>query len=428
MEKRTFFVEGMTCSVCERTLENALSALDGVQRVKANCVKGELEVEFSAPCTAEKAERAIEAAGYSLASKRHTKSDAVYILFILLALYLVARHMGITEIFQSFPTADETQVGYVMLFVIGLLTSVHCVAMCGGLNLAQSMSGSDGHPLRGSILYNLGRLTSYTLIGGILGFIGEKAAVTLQVRGIIGVAAGIFMLAMGVCMLSGVSMPRFLHVKLPRFISRALSALRARGSFGIGLANGLMPCGPLQSMQLYAIACGGFLAGAAAMFSFCLGTVPLVLACGAAAGMIKKNWRRGMLRVGACLLVLMGFFTLQNNLALSGISLRGSVGESEMLSASVEGDRQYITTTLHPNGYDNIEVTVGVPVVWTVLVDEENLNGCNREILLTAFDQKVPLSAGEVTIEFTPKEVGTYTYSCWMGMLRNTITVVEKSV
>ena len=55
----------------------------------------------------------------------------------------------------------------------------------------------------------------------------------------------------------------------------------------------------------------------------------------------------------------------------------------------------------------------------------KNLNGCNNEIVLSAFNQQVKLTVGEVVIEFTPTEEGTYTYSCWMGMLKNTITVVE---
>ncbi|MCD7770069.1 MAG: sulfite exporter TauE/SafE family protein, partial [Oscillospiraceae bacterium] len=188
--------------------------------------------------------------------------------------------------------------------------------------------------------------------------------------------------------------------------------------------NGLMPCGPLQSMQLYAIASGSLVAGAASMFFFCLGTIPLVLLCGTAAGLLKMKWRRRMLQAGAALLVLMGVFTVQNNLVLTGFTLPGtSSGSGDVIEAVVDGDTQYVTTTLHANGYDDIQVVAGIPVVWTIEVEESALNGCNKEIILSAFDQQVTLSAGEVTITFTPEEQGTYTYSCWMGMLKNTITV-----
>lgn len=68
--------------------------------------------------------------------------------------------------------------GYGMLFVIGLITSVHCIAMCGGINLSQCVPRE--HPdqtgaaaaLLPAVLYNLGRVISYTAIGFLLGFAG----------------------------------------------------------------------------------------------------------------------------------------------------------------------------------------------------------------------------------------------------------------
>ncbi|MCD8322229.1 MAG: sulfite exporter TauE/SafE family protein [Oscillospiraceae bacterium] len=424
MEKQSFHIEGMTCDGCERVLELAVSRLEGVHAVQADRQKGLLEAEFSSPCTPEQITQAVQSAGYSVVTRPKSKGNAIWFLVILLGLYAIARQLGLTELFQAFPTVSEEQVSFLALFLIGLLTSVHCVAMCGGLNMAQSLGSEGQHPLRGSLLYNLGRLTSYTLIGAVLGFIGEKAAISLQVRGVIGLLAGLFMLVMSVCMMGGFSLPRLVRFRIPKGLTNALASFRAHGPYAIGLVNGLMPCGPLQSMQLYAIASGSLVAGAASMFFFCLGTIPLVLLCGTAAGLLKMKWRRRMLQAGAALLVLMGVFTVQNNLVLTGFTLPGtSSGSGDVIEAVVDGDTQYVTTTLHANGYDDIQVVAGIPVVWTIEVEESALNGCNKEIILSAFDQQVTLSAGEVTITFTPEEEGTYTYSCWMGMLKNTITV-----
>ena len=424
MTQQQFYIEGMTCSGCERTLENAVARLEGSHAVHADRRSGQLTVHYAAPCTEEMIVQAVEKAGYHVTDGPCRKGDGVYLLVILLGLYVIARQLGWTEFFQRFPTISGEQLGYAALFLVGLLTSVHCIAMCGGLNLAQSMSSGSRSPLFGSVLYNLGRLTSYTLIGGALGLIGEKAAVTLQIRGAIGLAAGFLMLMMGVCMLGGFSLPGF---RLPGPVGRGLSALRKHGAFAIGLANGLMPCGPLQSMQLYAVASGSFLTGAASMFFFCLGTIPLVLLFGTAAGALKMNWRRRMLQLGSALLVLMGLFTVQNNLALAGVLLPGTGNSGNMLvTAAVEGGTQYVATTLHANGFDDIQVVAGIPVVWTIVADEASLNGCNNEIVIPAFGQQVKLEAGTTTITFTPEHTGSYPYSCWMGMLRNTITVIDK--
>ncbi|MBQ7801435.1 MAG: sulfite exporter TauE/SafE family protein [Oscillospiraceae bacterium] len=428
MENQRFYIGGMTCSGCERTVERAVSQLKGISSAQADHRKGQLDVEFAAPCTREQIAGAVQKAGYDVTDKPKSLGDALYLLIILLGLYVIARQLGWTEVFRAFPTVSGQQMGYIALFLTGLMTSVHCIAMCGGLNLAQSIGSKNVHPLLGSLLYNLGRLTSYSLIGGILGFIGEKAAITLQVRGLIGLGAGILMLFMGICMLTGFSLPRAFRIKLPARLAKGLNAFKKYGPFAIGLVNGLMPCGPLQSMQLYAIASGSFFSGAASMFFFCLGTIPLVLLFGTTAGILKRKTKQLMLQLGSAMLILIGLSTTQNNLALTGVTLPWAVGSGEngVITATMDGGVQRVSTTLRANGYDDIQVTAGTPVIWTIVVDEEALNGCNNEIYLPAFNQQVKLEVGTTTISFMPKEPGTYPYTCWMGMLQNTITVTEE--
>lgn len=417
----------MTCTGCERTLQRAVSRLEGVSNVVADYTKQTLRVTYEEPCCPEQIRAAVEAAGYQVVERAGRNLSGLCILIILLGLFVIARQLGWTAVFQVFPVVGTERVGYAALFLIGLLTSVHCVAMCGGINLSQSVTGAAAHPLRRSILYNLGRLTSYTVIGGVLGLIGEAAAVTLRARGIIGLAAGACMVLMGINMLGHFGFLRKLSLKLPVPLARGLASMGKHGPFAIGLVNGLMPCGPLQSMQIYAIASGGLLAGALSMFSFCLGTIPLVLLVGAAAGALRLNWKEKMLQLSAAALVLFGLFMVQNNLALAGVTLPSSAGSTKPapIAAAVEGDAQYVTTYLRANGYDDIEVTAGIPVVWTIVAEEGSLNGCNNEVVLPAFDQQIRLTEGENIITFTPEAAGTYAYSCWMGMLRNTITVKE---
>lgn len=124
----------------------------------------------------------------------------------------------------------------------------------------------------------------------------------------------------------------------------------------------------------------------------------------------------------------MGVFTIQNNLALAGISLafsKSTAYTSDTVVAVVDGNKQYLTTTLHVNGYDDIQVVAGIPVEWTILVENDALNGCNNELVLLFANQQIKLVEGKNIIEFIPEKAGQYTYSCWMGMLRNTITVLE---
>ena len=61
------------------------------------------------------------------------------------------------------------------------------------------------------------------------------------------------------------------------------------GPFYIGLLNGLMPCGPLQAMQIYALGTGSFVMGAASMFFFSVGTVPLMFGFGVLSSILSKK-------------------------------------------------------------------------------------------------------------------------------------------
>lgn len=116
---------------------------------------------------------------------------------------------------------------------------------------------------------------------------------------------------------------------------------------------------------------------------------------------------------------------LQNNLALAGVTMPSMMQQTNgtVVTASVNGDKQYVTTELHANGFDDLSLKAGVPVVWTIIVDDANLNGCNNEIVLPEYNLQIKLHEGENVIEFNPAQKGTYTYTCWMGMLKNTITV-----
>ena len=93
--------------------------------------------------------------------------------------------------------------------------------------------------------------------------------------------------------------------------------------------------------------------------------------------------------------------------------------------ADYRGDMQYITTKVDYGSYESLVVRRGVPVEWTIVVPEGKLNGCNGEIVVPAYDLSVKLHEGENVVSFTPAEAGTVPYSCWMGMIKSSIKVVE---
>jgi uncharacterized protein len=428
-------VSGMSCAHCELTIEKTLSAIKGVTNVKASFGKGLVTFSYDENIVSvEKIKSAVNQLDYKVVEndlkvKESGNSQALYILIILLSGYVILKSLGLLEFTNFFPKI-QSSMGYSVLFIIGLLTSLHCVAMCGGINLAQSVNAAKRgeSTVLPNLLYNLGRVVSYTIIGGIVGALGSVISFGGGLRGAVAIFAGVFMVIMGLNMLNVFPWLRRFNLKMPKFISKKISRKRSgkHSSFYIGLLNGLMPCGPLQSMQLYALSTGSFFAGAFSMFLFSIGTVPLMLGMGILSTKLNKKFMEKMLSVCAMLVVVLGVGMLSNGLVLSGVMIpQFQAGNKTSIETQIDGNYQVITTPLEFGTYPAITVKAGIPVKWIITAEQGKVNGCNNELIIPKFNIEKELTEGENVIEFTPTKAGQYSYSCWMGMIRSTITVVE---
>jgi plastocyanin domain-containing protein len=219
---------------------------------------------------------------------------------------------------------------------------------------------------------------------------------------------------------------------MPRGLARRIDERKgaSKSPMIVGLLNGLMPCGPLQAMQLYALSAGSAAAGALSMLLFSLGTVPLMFGLGALSSVLSKKFTRKVMTVGAALVVFLGLSMLSQGFVLSGLSLdflsgTAASNAAEAPAASVEDGYQIVTGTLRSGRYPAITVRAGIPVKWTIDAPEGSINGCNNRMLIPEFGIEHKFTTGANLIEFTPTETGRFPYSCWMGMIRGTITVVD---
>ena len=90
-----------------------------------------------------------------------------------------------------------------------------------------------------------------------------------------------------------------------------------------------------------------------------------------------------------------------------------------------ENGVQIVRSTLQPGSYPDITVRVGEPVKWMIDAARENINGCNNRIIIHEYGIEYTFREGENIIEFTPEETGSFSYSCWMGMIYGNITVTK---
>ncbi len=436
-------VEGMTCTGCETRIENAVKKLNGIMNVKAIYSSSNVYVTYDENAvklntiieTVEKLDYKVKNRPISNTPVKKSEwpgaGQIAGIAVIILALYIIIKN---TVGFNFVPEVNQSM-GYGVLFIIGVLTSLHCVAMCGGINLTVCVryktvtEDSKFSKLKPSVLYNIGRVISYTIVGGIVGGIGSVVSFSGTAKGIVAILSGIFMVIMGINMLNIFPALRKLNPRMPKIFTRKVHENSgSRGPLMVGLLNGLMPCGPLQAMQLYALGTGSALSGALSMFLFSLGTVPLMFGFGAVSSFLSSKFTHKMLKISAVLVLILGIIMLNRGIALSGFNPSAVLGTATSGGgvARIEGNVQVVNTKLDSGRYSPITVQKGIPVKWTITADSSDINGCNNRLNIPEYNiANIQLQAGENIIEFTPNGEGNFVYSCWMGMIRSNIKVVN---
>lgn len=463
-QKTTIYLQGMTCQLCADRIEKCLRAQPGVEQAQVDFGSRRAAVRYDPEATAlETLCVAVEATGYGASTVPPVRQQAVIALELaaLWVGYFLLEHFGLLNALVPSQLADSTM-GYGMLFVTGLLTSVHCVAMCGGIGLSQSLAGVTQASAKPLLQYHLGRLLSYVTLGAILGglggLIGGAGGLSYGFQGTLKLLAGLAMVLMGLNMLA-------LLPRLPKLPGLKWKRPKGLSPFGIGILNGLMPCGPLQSMLLLALSSGSALRGGLSMISFCLGTLPLLLGFGSIAAWLGKCFTAAVLKAGAVLIAVFGLSMLSQGGALTGLftpkALLLGTGwlclvlflrkaaipgwqkflaacallacilciprllpeQSAMDAARMEGDIQVVNSTLSAGSYADIRIAAGVPVRWEIYADEDEINGCNNRMMCRALGLELTFTPGENLLEFTADTPGVYAYSCWMGMIHGTITV-----
>lgn len=428
----------MVCTSCEIRIEKAVKKLKGVKLVKASYRKSVVTIEFdSSICTTAEIIVSIKKAGYNVDksnSKANTSSEIFSIISIVLVAILIVilgQNSGSFNISSSL----ASKVSFGALFVIGLFSSLHCVGMCGGIMLSQCITinnNSKFENLKPSLLYNLGRLISYTIIGGIVGGLGSIFSLSTFTQGFISLLAGIFMVFMGLN-IYGFKSLRFFNIKLP-WSKCSNSSNKKRTPFIVGLINGFMPCGPLQAMQVYALATGNIVSGALSMFFFGLGTIPLMLLFGAISSFFTSKNTKVLLKISGAIVLVLGISMSNRGLSILGVNLipsniisnntESSSTPNSKAIAVINGDEQILKISATASGYSPKTTYIQKGIKTKLIIDGDTITSCNNEVIFPSLNIKKTLSKGENIIEFTPTDEDI-NFSCWMGMKRAQIKVVD---
>ncbi|MFN8278467.1 MAG: sulfite exporter TauE/SafE family protein [Chitinophagales bacterium] len=168
---------------------------------------------------------------------------------------------------------------FLSAFTLGILGSFHCIGMCGPIALALPAAGPTiGSRIYGALLYNLGRTFTYAIFGWVFGYFG-KALILSGFQQWLSILTGlaVFLVLVFPSIKIPNLVPGFLLQRIKNSIGQLFRQRTYSSLLAIGALNGLLPCGLVYAAVAGAISAGSPLYGAAFMWIFGAGTLPVML-------------------------------------------------------------------------------------------------------------------------------------------------------
>ncbi len=285
MKNYTLHVSGTHCASCKILIEDILGNQDIVKGVHVNLKKEIVHIDTDSNSSPEELAslltEKIKSHGYTLSVDKIIKekqSDdiiwkAIPIGLVFLVLFFILQKSGILNLGIGGKTTPATS------FIIGLIASVSsCLAIVGGLvlSLSAKVMQDDGKSAKKPfILFHLGRVLGFALLGGLLGLIGKAIGINFMFSAILGLIASTVMILLGLNLVgvfkkSKLTLPSNLFAYFRKVEHATIAPIL------IGIGTFFLPCGFTQSMQVVALSSGSFISGMGLMLAFALGTLPML--------------------------------------------------------------------------------------------------------------------------------------------------------
>jgi sulfite exporter TauE/SafE/copper chaperone CopZ len=331
-QSHTFHVNGMHCKSCALITEQTLDEIVNVSDAKVNAHQQSVSVsgdfgEKTEEEIAEELSKKLSPKGYSLSVEKiavEKKWEEFWIagplagLFVLL--FVLLQKIGIV----NFVNTEEMTYG--TAFFIGIVASVSsCMAVVGGLVLSMSATfDKEGDRIKPQLLFHIGRLVSFFLLGGMIGAIGSAFQLNAFGNFFLSFLVGIVMLVMGINLLDVFHGAKRFQIAMPKVLSKqALKASNMAHTVTpllVGVATFFLPCGFTQAMQVYALSTGNFLVGGFTMLFFSLGTFPALAVLSFSGVGVAQGKQKGIFfKTAGIIVIAFAFLNIINSLAVIGI-------------------------------------------------------------------------------------------------------------
>lgn len=312
--------------------EKELKQLPHVHEAKTSLEYNMVEVvgefgEKHPELIAEELTQVLEKYGYTLSLEKQ-KHDAhwgdfkiaVPIALGFVLLFLILQKLNIVNLINT------GEVNFSTALLIGFVASVStCMAVVGGLVLSISANfAKEGDKIRPQVLFHVGRIVSFFLLGGAIGAIGSAFQLGGTGTFIISFIVALVMFLLGLNLLDIFHWTKKLQPTLPKFISNHLLQIKEVNHtltpLLIGVVTFFLPCGFTQSMQIYSLSTGSFWDGAMTMLTFALGTLPvLALISFSSLGIHTKAKSGIFFKTAGLVVIFFAVFNLINSLVAIGV-------------------------------------------------------------------------------------------------------------
>ncbi len=310
---------------------------------------------------------------------------------------------------------------YAALFVLGIVASFStCLGSTGAFLLAHGAKNTSYASL---ISIHVSRLLAFALGGALLGYFGQIISASSSVYGWLGLILGVGFLIVGASLLDLIPARFTSTFRLPFKTSNPTTP------WLLGAATFILPCGFTQAAQALALATGSAWTGAGFMLIFALGTLPTLLGLSLFGSHLASKTRFLQLGTGAAL-ILFAIGQLDGGLTVLGspITITGSIERvlaQGLMIKPAQAEEQVIQMTVEYGAFmpRRFVLKRNVPVYWAV--EGKDVSGCASTLISPRLGISRQLSPGTNVIRFTPKSAGEIPFSCGMGMIRGSFTVVE---
>lgn len=463
-----YYIDGMHCSSCEILIEKKFLKEKNVQMADASLSKGYVWFQYEGEKpSVDLLTGKFKGQGYIFSERKFEREKNAPIFKVVNKSLIINKKklgglinilLATTFIIFAFRFIQNSSIAsnivlnsnssYFSFFIFGIIAGLSsCAALIGGLLLSLSKQWSEmyidldskAQRLKPFVMFNIGRLVSFILLGGLLGLIGSSLGISLDrapvPTAIVVILVSLVMFVLGLQML-GVQWAYKVKIALPKFITNKVSSEdKFKGKympFLVGALTFFLPCGFTLIAQGLALASGSFLSGSLMMFAFALGTFPILAIISLTSVNVtqKPKLNAFFSNVAGILVLLFAIYNFNSQLNVLGLKSFNDI-KLPSITKETKTETNQTNAEIDEEGNQLIKIkAVGfqyIPLSGTIIksntptkliVDNQGIEGCGVYMAARGLmSNYIYLKAGENVVDIPNPVKGTYKITCSMGMV-----------